>query len=86
MSNTRLLTHLSDSTKFHYENIFESQIVSNLQLGMYKGTVVRQSWECCIEHGAESLERLEEKFDAITRHPFHTRVTEEHVSGCTGNP
>lgn len=86
MSNTPLLTHLSNSTKSHQENIFESQMVSNLQLGTYEGTVVKQPWECCIEPGAESLETLEEKFDAIPRHPFHTRVTEEHMSGCMGNP
>lgn len=79
MSNTPLPTHLSDSTKSHQENIFESQILLIPQLGMDEEIV-----ECCIEHGTESLERLEERFNAITSHPFPIRVTEEHVSGCKG--
>lgn len=61
-------------------------MVSNLQLVTYEGTVVKQPWDRCIEPGAESLETLEEKFDAIPRHPSHTRVTEEHMSGCMGYP
>lgn len=43
MSNTPLPTRLSDSTKSHQESIFESQIVSILQLGMFEGTVVGQA-------------------------------------------
>lgn len=43
MSNTPLPSHLSDSTKSHQESIFESQIVSILQLGMFEGTVVGQA-------------------------------------------
>lgn len=84
MCNTPLPTHLSDSTKSHQESIFESQIVSILQLGMFEGTVVGQAMGVLHRMWDRKSERLEEKSDTITSHSFHIRVTEEHVSECKG--